>query len=254
MKLAGKSRRRAIVGAIVGVAAAATTALTILPSSAAGNTAAARPQVSQTAGLDVSNYQGNVNWSSVKSHGAKFAYILATSSTNFTNRYFAQQYNGSYKQNIIRGAYHFANPARSSGAAQADFFVRHGGGWSKDGRTLPGALDLENVGYEPFCYGLSKSSMGAWIRSFSNEYHKKTSRYPVIYTRTSWWDQCVSSAYDFHNTNPLWIANYNGTTKPLPYHWTVETIWQWAGHPVTFPGDQDRFNGDASRVRALANG
>lgn len=252
MKLTGKSRRRTIVGAIVGVAAAATTALTIIPSAAASN-ASARPQVSQTAGIDVSNYQGNVNWSSVASHGAKFTYILATQSTNFTNRYFTEQYNGSYQHGIIRGAYHFAVPSASSGAAQADFFVRHGGGWSKDGKTLPGALDLENIRGYSFCYGLSKSAMGAWIKSFSDEYHKKTSRYPVLYTRTSWWDQCVSSAYDFHNTNPLWIANFNGTSNPLPYHWGVETIWQYADSG-SLPGDQDRFNGDASRVRALANG
>ncbi|MBO0841027.1 MAG: lysozyme [Sciscionella sp.] len=212
-----------------------------------------QPMVTQTLGLDVSGYQGNVNWSSVKSHGAKFAYTKATEGTGYTNPYFTQQYNGSYKQGIIRGAYHFALPNKSSGATQASYFVHHGGGWSKDGRTLPGAIDLEWNPYGSACYGLSKSSMGGWIRSFSNEYHALTKRYPVIYTATSWWDQCVSSGYDFHNTNPLWIARYSSSVGSLPYHWGVRTIWQYADHG-TFPGDQNRFNGDITRVKALANG
>ncbi len=44
---------------------------------------------------------------------------------------------------MIRGAYHFATPDTTSGAAQANYFVDHGGGWSRDGKTLPGALDIE---------------------------------------------------------------------------------------------------------------
>ncbi|WP_263454529.1 GH25 family lysozyme [Streptomyces sp. LS1784] len=44
----------------------------------------------QTPGLDVSGYQGNVNWSSVSANGAKFAYVKATEGTGYTNPYFAQ--------------------------------------------------------------------------------------------------------------------------------------------------------------------
>lgn len=39
----------------------------------------------------------------------------------------------------------------------------------------------------------------------------------------------------------------------MPYHWRHQTIWQWADHG-TFPGDQDRFNGDYSSARALTLG
>ncbi|KAG9074913.1 hypothetical protein FS749_013479 [Ceratobasidium sp. UAMH 11750] len=97
----------------------------------------------QPKGIDVSSYQGNVNWAAQKSAGISFAYIKATEGTGYTNSYFDQQYTGSYNAGIIRGSYHFARPDVSSGATQADYFLAHGGGWSADGKTLPGALDIE---------------------------------------------------------------------------------------------------------------
>ena len=205
-------------------------------------------------GMDVSGYQGNVAWSTAYANGARFAYVKATEGTSYTNPYFAQQYNGSYNVGMIRGAYHFARPNVSGGVTQADYFVGHGGGWSGDGKTLPGALDIE---WNPYsggtCYGLSQSGMASWIRAFSNEYHSREGVYPVIYTATSWWSQCVGTAANFSATNPLWIARYNSTVGTLPYGWSYYTFWQNADSG-TFPGDQDRFNGDYSRLQALARG
>ncbi|MCW2946612.1 MAG: Lysozyme [Actinoallomurus sp.] len=212
-----------------------------------------RPSAVQTAGLDVSGWQGNVNWSAVAANGAKFAYVKATESTTYTSTYFSQQYTGAYYAGLVHGAYHFATPDTSSGAAQADYFVAHGGGWSRDGKTFPGMLDMEWNPYGSACYGLSASGMVNWILSFSNEYHARTSRWPVIYTATSWWSQCTGNTGDFSSTNPLMLANYNGSPGPMPFNWGFQTIWQYADHG-TFPGDQDVFNGDMSRVTALANG
>src|SRR5690242_20479460 len=163
--------------------------------------------VTQTRGMDVSSWQGNVAWSTAYANGARFAYTKATEGTGYTNPYFAQQYNGSYNVGMIRGAYHFARPDVSSGATQADYFIGHGGGWSADGKTLPGALDIEWNPYGGDCYGLSKASMTNWILSFSNEYHARTNKWPAIYTATSWWTECVGNS-DFSSTNPLWVARY----------------------------------------------
>jgi GH25 family lysozyme M1 (1,4-beta-N-acetylmuramidase) len=212
-----------------------------------------QPFATQTPGLDVSGWQGNVDWGSVAANGAKFAYVKATESTNYTSPYFAQQYNGSYSAGIIRGAYHFATPDTAGGAAQADFFVNHGGGWSGDGRTLPGMLDMEWNPYGSACYGYSASGMVNWILAFSDEYHARTSRWPVIYTATSWWSQCTGNLGDFSSTNPLMVACYCSSPGTMPYNWPWQTIWQWSDRG-TFPGDQDYFNGDISRVQALANG
>ncbi|MFE4519463.1 lysozyme [Kitasatospora sp. NPDC056783] len=207
----------------------------------------------QTPGLDVSSYQGNVNWSSVAANGAKFAYVKATEGTGYTNAAFAQQYNGSYNSGLIRGAYHFALPDVSSGATQAAYFVSHGGGWSADGKTLPPALDIEYNPYGATCYGLSQSAMVSWIRSFSDTVHTRTGRYPTIYTTTNWWTQCTGNYSGFGATNPLWIARYASTVGTLPAGWGYQTFWQFADSG-TFPGDQNYFNGAADRLRALALG
>ncbi len=212
-----------------------------------------RPNAAQTPGLDVSSWQGNVDWGTVAANGARWMYTKATESTNYTNPYFSQQYTGAYNAGLVHGAYHFATPNTSSGASQADYFVAHGGGWSQDGKTFPGMLDMEWNPYGAACYGMSASGMVNWILSFSNEYHAKTSRWPVIYTATSWWSQCTGNTGDFSSTNPLMLANYNGSPGPMPYNWGFQTIWQY-GDSGTFPGDQDLFNGDYSRVQALANG
>jgi GH25 family lysozyme M1 (1,4-beta-N-acetylmuramidase) len=223
-----------------------------VPASQAGP--AVMSPATTTSGMDVSAYQGNVNWSAAYSNGGRFAYIKATEGTYYTNPYFAQQYNGSYNVGMIRGSYHFAIPNGGGGAAQADYFVAHGGGWSGDGKTLPGMLDIE---YNPYsggeCYGLSQSSMVSWIGAFINEYKAKTSRWATIYTTTDWWSTCTGNYSGFWNNNPLFIARYASSVGTLPAGAPFWTFWQYADSG-TFPGDQDYFNGAFDRLQALANG
>ncbi len=128
--------------------------------------------------MDVSGYQGNVDWGTAYANGARFAYIKATEGTGYTNGYFTQQYNGSYDAGMIRGSYHFALPDNSGGATQADYFVDHGGGWSADGKTLPGALDIEYNPYGSTCYGLSQSSMVGWIARLQQRVPRAHRRVP----------------------------------------------------------------------------
>ena len=94
-----------------------------------GRTAAA--QISAAAvgttvlGLDVSSYQGNVNWSQVASKGGTFAYAKSTEGTYYyDSTYFSQQYNGSYAAGLIRGAYHFAIPNNSLRCGPGGLFRR----------------------------------------------------------------------------------------------------------------------------------
>ncbi|MCO5566641.1 hypothetical protein L7F22_020318 [Adiantum nelumboides] len=203
---------------------------------------------SQVPGRDVSSYQGNVNWAAAYGKGARFAYVKATEGTGYVNPYFAQQYNGAYKVGMIRGAYHFARPDKSGGAAQAKYFLAHGGRWSRDGKTLPGALDLEGG-----CRRLTQRQMAAWISVFISAYHSATGVYPVLYTSASWYNSCVGRHGDFSSTCPLWLACYCSSASSLPFHWSYYTIWQYADHGA-FPGDQNVFNGSLKRLRALALG
>ena len=208
--------------------------------------------VAQTLGMDVSSHQGAVNWTTAKANGARFAYVKATEGTTYRNPEFAQQYNGSFNVGMIRGAYHFALPDRSSGAAQGNFFVDHGGGWSNDGKTLPPAIDLEYNPYGASCYGKSQSAMVAWIRDIANTVKARTGRDPVFYTSTSWWSLCTGNNGSFSN-NPLWIPRYGSSAVgTLPASWTFQTIWQFADSGV-FPGDQNRFNGALDRLQAFTH-
>jgi GH25 family lysozyme M1 (1,4-beta-N-acetylmuramidase) len=210
-------------------------------------------RASQTEGVDVSSHQGDVAWSTLWSSGVKWAYAKATEGTYYTNPYYAQQYNGSHTVGMIRGAYHFATPDTTSGATQADYFVDHGGGWSRDGRTLPGALDIEWNPYGAACYGKTPSAMVTWIRDFLNQYKARTGREAVIYTATSWWTQCTGNYAGFGASNPLWIARYAATVGTLPAGWSHHTMWQYTSTGPTV-GDHDRFNGALDRVQALAHG
>lgn len=211
----------------------------------------ATPEAESVYGMDVSSHQGNVDWDQAWADGAKFAYVKATESNSYINPYFAQQYNGSYNVGMIRGAYHFAVPSSANGTTQANYFVDHGGGWSADGMTLPGALDMEYNPYGSTCYGFSQSGMATWINDFSVRYYQRTGRYPTIYTSTSWWSQCVGSAGNFASTSPLWVARYSSTVGELPYAWTSYTFWQF-DDSGTFPGDQNLFYGNYRQLKVLA--
>ncbi|HEY0804378.1 MAG TPA: lysozyme [Pseudonocardiaceae bacterium] len=210
------------------------------------------PTDAAPSGLDVSSYQGAVDWPAVAAGGATFSYIKATEGTSYTNPYFAQQYNGSYNAGIIRGAYHFATPNTSDGASQANYFVNNGGGWSADGKTLPPAVDLEYNPYGDTCYGMTPAALVAWVHGFANQMRARTGRFPTIYTSTRWWAMCMGNDASF-GADPLWIARYNSVVGTLPPGWTSQAIWQFADSG-TFPGDQDSFNGTVSQLRTLATG
>ncbi|MCX4668178.1 lysozyme [Streptomyces sp. NBC_01381] len=239
------SRRRArVIAASVATLALSGTALAEIPVSAAG-----KPR-----GHDVSSHQKNVNWQKAKSKGARFVYVKATESHTYRNPHFKQQYNGSRNAGIVRGAYHFAVPNKSSGKKQAAYFMSHGGRWRADGWTLPPALDIEHNPYSKRkCYGLSKTGMVNWIKSFSNEVQRQTGRRPVIYTTTKWWNNCTGGSRAFAANHALWLARWSSTSGTLPKGWSYLTIWQY-DNGGELPGDQNLFNGSMNQLKRFARG
>lgn len=113
-------------------------------------------------------------------------------------------------------------------------------------------LDLE-PGSSSQCYGLSAGAMVAWIRDFSNTYHGKTGRYPMLYTNPSWWTACTGNSKEFVKTNPLVLARYASSPGAIPGGWSYQTIWQYADK-YAYGGDGDKFNGDAAGLKKLASG
>ncbi|WP_405611589.1 lysozyme [Streptomyces sp. NBC_00076] len=239
-------RRRSALVASVAALAVGGVALAGTPASAAD----------PPKGHDVSSHQRNVDWQKARTNGARFVYVKATESHTYRNPSFDRQYNGARDVGIIRGAYHFALPDRSSGRTQAAYFVRNGGTWSADGWTLPPALDIE---YNPYdkrhkCYGLSKAGMVSWIKSFSGEVKRLTGRRPVIYTTAHWWNTCTGGSRAFAANHALWVARYDSADAgALPTGWSFWTLWQYANRGG-LPGDQNLFNGSLNELRKFARG
>ena len=215
-------------------------------------TATSRPAGIQ--GIDVSSHQGAVAWRAARSQGAEFAYVKATEGRGYVNPFFAQQYDGAASVGMVRGAYHFAVPTpSSSGSEQATYFVRHGGGWSTDGRTLPPLLDIE---YNPYaslgntCYNLSAAQMVSWIRDFSSTVQHLTGRVPMIYTTTNWWITCTGNSDAFAD-HPLHIASYGPTAGRLPSGWSTYAVWQYSS-TGPFVGDSNVWRESSAELASFA--
>ena len=178
--------------------------------------------------------------------------MQATEGTTYIDPSFSSHYTGATNAGFIRGGYHFAHPGATTGAAQADYFIAHGGGWSADGITLPGMLDLESEGSSGECWGLSATAMVAWIKAFSDRYHSRMGVYPMLYTNPSWWKDCTGNSNAF-NTNPLVLAHYASSVGTIPGGWAYQTIWQ-NSDAYAYGGDSDIFNGSLDRLKALALG
>jgi GH25 family lysozyme M1 (1,4-beta-N-acetylmuramidase) len=205
-----------------------------------GQPALAGPLARQPAGvpgIDISSWQPHVNWKTVTADHLKFAYIKATEGRYYTSPDFARQWKGARAAGVVTGAYHFAVPNSSGGAAQARYFAAHGGGWKAN--ALPGVLDIETNPYgRRVCYGLSHEAMTSWIRAFVRTYHARTGWWPVINTFTGWWNRCTGHSTVFAAKDALWINGHRRTAAPLPAGWTSYAVWQWA-ESGTYPADQD---------------
>jgi GH25 family lysozyme M1 (1,4-beta-N-acetylmuramidase) len=210
--------------------------------------AAALRRATGIEGFDVSHWQSSVNFAAAAKGGLKFVMIKATESTNYKDPKFSDYYIAATKAGFIRGGYHFAQPADSTGAEQAKYFFENGGGWTNDGITLPGMLDLEAD-----CSGLTASKMVAWIQDFVDEYEKLSGRYPILYFSRSWWTECTDDSKLFSKTCPLDLASWNPSIGEIPGGWPFQTFWQYAD-TNDFGGDSDRFNGDLDGLKKLATG
>ncbi|KAJ6100284.1 hypothetical protein N7467_001819 [Penicillium canescens] len=204
-------------------------------------------------GFDISSYQGTVDFAGAYSSGARFVMIKATEGTTYTDKTFSSHYQGASSAGLIRGGYHFAHPDSSSGAKQAEYFLAHGGGWSNDGKTLPGMLDIEYNPSGATCYGISESAMVAWVKDFGETYKSKTGRYPMIYTTADWWNTCTGGSTAFSKDYPLVLARYSTSVGTIPGGWSYQSFWQ-NSDKYTYGGDSDLWNGSEASLKTFAKG
>ena len=153
-------------------------------------------------GVDISSYQGNFKWSTWTKKDKRLRLHQGDRGHLVQEPLLQDPVQGRGEGGLIRGAYHFANPAGKAGYLQARYFVKNGGGWSADGHTLPGVLDIEYNPYGSTCYGVSKKKTVKWVTSFTHEYKKLTGKDAVIYTTLDWWTQCTGNSSKFADDEP----------------------------------------------------
>ncbi len=229
-------------------------------STATGNTmspASTPPVGYPITGIDVSSWQGTVDWATV-AKTATFAYVKATEGTTYLSATFATQYSGAKAAGLYTGAYAFARPDAPA-LAQADYFIDHAN-VARDGKTLPLMLDLEwpyklsGAYVAPYpCYGLSTTAMVAWIRVFVDEVRRRTGAPAVIYTAANWWNPCTGGTTAFSD-QLLSVASFSSTPPTaLPTSWSSWSLWQYAASGA-LPGDQDVFNGTLAQLKRTTIG
>ncbi|MEU0563762.1 GH25 family lysozyme, partial [Dactylosporangium sp. NPDC006015] len=222
--------------------------------------AAAVPPGYPITGVDVSNHQGGINWSSVAGSGQRFMYAKASEGLTFTDSYFAANYANAKANGLYAGAYHFARPDRGGGTAQADYFLDRAR-YAADGRTLPPMLDIEwpweGSGSTYPCYGMNPGQMVAWVNDFVTRVRERTGRPTMIYTSASWWNPCTGNSGAFAD-QPLFVARYASAPGTLPAGWSRWALWQYTDQ-ASVPGvsgnvDHNVFNGSTADLADLAGG
>ena len=220
-------------------------ALTALLSASASHAATARAK-----GIDVSNWNGAINWNKVAHAGYRFAFAKATEGTAYTDKTYTTNRNGSEGAGLVFGGYHFARPAGKNLAAatasaikQANHFLAVAGPQPGE---LPPVLDLEATG------NLGKKLLLAWSLAWLGQIEARTGVEPFLYTSPLFWKGRLgdSTAAAAAGTG-LWIAHWTSKGSPLvpAKNWNGDgwRFWQWT-NCASVPGikhcaDGDRMNG-----------
>ena len=95
-------------------------------------------------GIDVSSYQGDIDWPTIAKQGVDFAYVKATEGSSFTDERFEANLRGAREAGLLVGAYHFFS-FESRGRSQAEHIVAT---VPADGDLLPVAIDVEPTGLQ----------------------------------------------------------------------------------------------------------
>jgi len=139
----------------------------------------AHAQTRPIQGIDVSRYQGRIDWASVRSAGTQFAFIKATEGGSLVDERFAENWQGARQAGVSRGAYHFMFWCRAADE-QAVWFRRT---VPNDSDALPPVLDLEWNAQSRTCpRRLPRGEALAMVKVMLQEMEAHTGKRPIIYT------------------------------------------------------------------------
>lgn len=160
------------------------------------------PQGYDIHGIDVSHYQGTIDWDALQNatiNGCpvRFIIIKSTEGSSRLDENFNDNFNQAHEYGLIRGAYHYWS-TKSSARSQAYFFLKkvH----LRDG-DLPPVLDVEHKPKGESTEDFQQDVL-TWLHIVEDKYHVK----PIIYTYYKFKERYLSApVFDDY---PYWIAHY----------------------------------------------
>ncbi len=178
-------------------------------------------------GIDVSRWQGTMDWQKVAEAGYRFAVIRATIGDYYSDPRFFTNWSEAREAGLLLSSYHVITPNVSADAQIGRFFEVLG----KRRPDLPLVLDVERTD------GMSPQVITQRIRECLDGIEAGAGRKPIIYTARWFWDRSVLPSSQW-STYDLWVASY--TRNPiLPRDWQSWLIWQYS-ESGTVPGSGSR--------------
>jgi lysozyme len=204
----------------------------------------------RTAGIDVSSWQGTIDWPTV-AESKKFAFIRVAHGAHLLDARFPEYWKGAKAAGMLRGPYHYFSPQESLDD-QIHYFIK------TVGKLLPGdlppVLDLEEPeAWKPIPQDQRLVLIQKWLDAVENAFGIK----PMIYLSPNFVGEVlgVANAQPLKNYK-LWIANYKVAEPHVPQPWTSWEFWQYSETGV-IDGikdnkvDLDWYNGTFDSLKAL---
>lgn len=178
-------------------------------------------------GVDLSSYNGSVDWGKVDRAGIDFAYLKVNEGDLMDRSTSEARVKTAKSQGIKVGGYNFLRPRKGrSGAQEFElFYARAKAVGLMDAGSLLPVADVEAT-------ALSPSATRSYVKSWVNRCVKRTGHHPVIYTGKWFWD---GSSYRGSNSVgcKLWLSVYGPAWSGyVPSGWKTPTVWQYSdkGH------------------------
>ena len=191
-------------------------------------------------GIDVSAYQGRIDWPEVARHDVRFAFIKASEGATLRDARFARNWREARAAGVLCGAYHYFQPNRD-GRVQADLFVRTVPLAAGD---LPPVLDVEAAHFHDVV--AMRREVARWLRLVEAHYGVR----PILYSNYGYYRCHLAGHFDAY---PLWLAHYEVEQPVLPRSRWI--IWQHSDEAYV-PGirgavDFNVFQGSLAALEAL---
>lgn len=199
-------------------------------------------------GIDVSKWQGDIDWQAVKRSGVKFAFIKATEGGDHVDDRFEQNWAGAKAAGVMRGAYHFVFWCRSA-VEQAAWFEKH---IPRDPEALPPVLDVEWNPQSRNCPGkispeLAREKMTIMLKHLE----RHTGKRPIIYTDITFNQEVLAGGH--FEDYPFWVRSTAADPKER-YDDRRWALWQYTttGRIPGIAGNVDRNTFNGSQQQWLA--